>query len=161
MDKLEYGQRVNKIAQHLTAKNQYLVTAESCTGGGIAQACTAVSGSSQWFERGFVTYSNASKVELLEVSNKTLEEHGAVSEATVIAMLAGALANSQAQLGLAVSGIAGPNGGSDDKPVGTVWFCWGTEHQKITSRQHFVGDRQSVQQEAIGYALQVLADWKN
>ena len=112
------------LAGRLTARNESLVTAESCTGGWIAKICTDLPGSSSWFERGFVTYSNASKQELLGVSARTLERHGAVSEATVREMVSGALRHSHAVWGLAVSGIAGPGGGSEDKPVGTVWFAW-------------------------------------
>ncbi len=155
------SQLVNKLAQRLLTSGINLVTAESCTGGGIAQACTSVSGSSQWFERGFVTYSNASKVELLNVQPSTLDQNGAVSSMTVIEMLKGALANSHAQLGLAVSGIAGPGGGSEEKPVGTVWFSWGTSDKQMTSEQVFSGDRQQIQQQAIEFALGVLASWSD
>ena len=109
----------------LKAHGLLLTTAESCTGGGVAQAITGIAGSSAWFERGFVTYSNLSKQQMLGVSVAMLAQYGAVSEAVVREMVAGALANSGAQVALAVSGIAGPDGGTADKPVGTVWFSSG------------------------------------
>ena len=132
-----------------------LATAESCTGGGVAQAVTSVAGSSAWFERGFVTYSNQSKQEMLGVSEVTLMQHGAVSEATVREMVAGALEKSGAQMALAVSGIAGPDGGTPDKPVGTVWFAWGLKNSVVHAERHqFLGNRAEVRAHAVHTALQ-------
>ncbi len=132
-----------------------LATAESCTGGGVAQAITEIAGSSAWFERGFVTYSNQSKVELLGVGEETLRLHGAVSEATVREMVAGALQRSQAQAALAVSGIAGPSGGTPGKPVGTVWFAWGIKGALINARRHLLhGNRAEVRAQSVRIALQ-------
>lgn len=131
-----------------------LVTAESCTGGGIAAAVTAIPGSSAWFDRGFVTYSNASKVELLGVSPATLAAHGAVSEATVREMAAGALARSQGHVALAVSGVAGPDGGTAEKPVGTVWIGWATREGTSARKFLFAGDRAEVRRQAAIAALE-------
>lgn len=131
-----------------------LVTAESCTGGGIAAAVTAVAGSSGWFERGFVTYSNAAKRELLDVQEATLLAHGAVSEPVVREMVAGALRHSSAQVAVAVSGIAGPDGGSPDKPVGTVCLAWGGAVAPLCSETRcFQGDRAAVRRQAVMAAL--------
>ena len=132
-----------------------LVTAESCTGGGVASAITDVAGSSAWFERGFITYSNLAKQQMLGVSTVTLDQHGAVSEAVVREMVAGALACSAAQVALAVSGIAGPDGGTKDKPVGTVWFAWGIKQGSIHAQRHQIsGDRAEVRAAAVRVALQ-------
>lgn len=154
---------VRRVGDALTQRGWMLVTAESCTGGWVAQAVTSVSGSSSWFERGFVTYSNASKRELLGVTEATLAEHGAVSEATVRAMVVGALAHSQGEIAVAISGIAGPGGGSLDKPVGTVFMAWGVRDGNILSRRYlFHGDREAVRRQAVAAALEgveaVLAD---
>ncbi len=139
-----------------------LTTAESCTGGGVAQAITEVAGSSSWFERGFVTYSNLSKHQMLGVSEATLIQYGAVSEATVREMVAGALANSAAQVALAVSGIAGPDGGTPDKPVGTVWFAWGIKNASVyAQRYQFAGGRAEVRAHAVRIALQGVIDLLN
>jgi nicotinamide-nucleotide amidase len=139
-----------------------LATAESCTGGGVAQAITDVAGSSAWFERGFVTYSNLSKQQMLGVSEATLVQYGAVSEATVREMVAGALTHSAAQVALAVSGIAGPDGGTPDKPVGTVWFAWGLKHAVISTQRHqFSGNRAQVRAQAVRIALQGVIDLLN
>jgi nicotinamide-nucleotide amidase len=139
----------------LKAHGLMLATAESCTGGGVAQAITGVAGSSAWFERGFVTYSNLSKQQMLGVEEAALAQYGAVSDATVRQMVAGALAHSSAHVALAVSGIAGPDGGTPDKPVGTVWFAWGIRHQAVHSERHqFSGDRGQVRSHAIKVALQ-------
>ncbi len=116
-----------ELGAALLAKGWRLAGAESCTGGWAAQACTAIAGSSAWFERGFVTYSNEAKQELLGVRAETLAAHGAVSEATAREMAGGALAHSRAQCAYAITGIAGPAGGSPDKPVGTVWFAWAVQ----------------------------------
>ena len=132
-----------------------LATAESCTGGGVAQAITEIAGSSAWFERGFVTYSNQSKQEMLGVSEATIMQYGAVSEATVREMVAGALEESGAQMALAVSGIAGPDGGTPDKPVGTVWFAWGLKNSTVHAERHqFPGNRAEVRAHAVHTALQ-------
>ena len=133
-----------------------LVTAESCTGGWIAQAITDVAGSSAWFDRGFVTYSNTAKQEMLGVSQKILATHGAVSEETVLAMVEGALAHSQAQVAVAVSGIAGPGGGTEEKPVGTVWIAYGLPQTAYAKCYHFGGDRTEVRQQTVVTALQEL-----
>ncbi len=132
-----------------------LATAESCTGGGVAQAITDVAGSSAWFDRGFVTYSNLSKQQMLGVQEATLKQQGAVSEATVREMVAGALNNSQAQVALAVSGIAGPDGGTIDKPVGTVWFAWGSKRGVVYVQRHQLsGNRNEVRAQAVRVSLQ-------
>lgn len=130
-----------------------LATAESCTGGLIAAACTDLAGSSLWFERGFVTYSNAAKTELLGVPTELIEQHGAVSEPVARAMANGALAHSHVQVAIAVTGIAGPSGGSADKPVGTVWFGWATPTGLFSERQHFAGDRAAVRAATVHHAL--------
>lgn len=136
-----------------------LATAESCTGGGAAHAVTEIAGSSAWFDRGFVTYSNESKEEMLGVPHHILVEHGAVSEATVREMVAGALQNSRAQVALAISGVAGPGGGSVEKPVGTVWFAWGMQGKIcITKLHHFSGNRAEIRAQAIRIALQGVLD---
>ncbi len=144
-----------KLGQSLQHLGLRLVLAESCTGGGIAQAVTDVPGSSAWFDRGFVTYSNASKSEMLGVQQATLIEHGAVSEATALEMVNGALLHSHAELAFAVTGIAGPEGGSAEKPVGTVFIAWQLrDHPAQCIKKHFAGDRLSVRQQVIGYCLQ-------
>ncbi len=146
----------------LKAHGLMLATAESCTGGGVAQAITEVAGSSAWFERGFVTYSNLSKQQMLGVSEATLARYGAVSEATVREMVAGALANSTAQVALAVSGIAGPDGGTPDKPVGTVWFAWGVKQDGVLVYRHrFEGTRTDIRAHAVRVALQGVLDLLN
>ncbi len=141
------------LADVLVKKQWQLATAESCTGGLIAAACTDLAGSSDWFERGFVTYSNAAKTELLGVAPELIEHHGAVSEAVVRAMAAGALARSQAQVAVAVTGIAGPGGGSAAKPVGTVWLSWATPAGITSEVQHFGGDRAAVRTATVHHAL--------
>jgi nicotinamide-nucleotide amidase len=139
-----------------------LSTAESCTGGGVAQAITEIAGSSAWFERGFVTYSNLSKQQMLGVSEATLMQYGAVSELVVREMVAGALANSTAQVALAVSGIAGPDGGTPDKPVGTVWFAWGLKNASAHAQRHQIaGNRAEVRAHAVRIALQGVIDLLN
>ena len=144
---------VEQLAQALKARGLMMATAESCTGGLIAGACTELSGSSDWFERGFVTYSNASKPGLLGVPALLIERHGAVSEPVARAMAAGALAHSPAQLAVAVTGVAGPTGGSPEKPVGTVWFGWATPEGVFTEHQRFDGDRAAVRQATVHHAL--------
>lgn len=138
----------------LKAQGLMLATAESCTGGWVAQAVTAVPGSSQWFERGFVTYTYISKREMLGVSQQTLGTHGAVSEQTVREMVAGALANSHAQVAVAISGTAGPDGGTAEKPVGTVCFAWSVKNgEPKSATRHFPGDREAVRRAAVEFAL--------
>ncbi len=149
---------VKQLGEALKTANLQLVTAESCTGGGIAEAITSVAGSSAWFERGFVTYSNQSKEEMLGVSPDTLESDGAVSEAAVLEMADGALQYSRAQVALAVSGIAGPGGGTVEKPVGTVWFAWAKGRNRKTACHHLSGDRNTVRAKAVRIALQGALD---
>ncbi len=144
-----------QVGAALKAQGMMLATAESCTGGGIAEALTDISGSSAWFERGFVTYANAAKVEMLGVRQATLDAHGAVSEATVREMAAGALEHSHADIALAVSGIAGPTGGTPEKPVGTVWFGWALRDGEVHARlYHLAGDRAAVREQSVRIALQ-------
>ena len=150
---------IHSLAEMLQSRDMRLVTAESCTGGGIATALTDVAGSSNWFECGFVTYSNEAKVRYLEVAPVIIENHGAVSEETVRAMVAGAVNNSLGDIAVAVSGIAGPGGGSDEKPVGTVWFAWGDARYQVTRRFCFAGDRSEVRQQAIVAGVQGLCRW--
>lgn len=150
---------LTQISVRLLQQRRMLATAESCTGGMIAAACTDLPGSSQWFERGFVTYSNAAKTQMLGVPAALIEQEGAVSEAVARAMADGALARSQAQVSLAVTGVAGPTGGSEAKPVGTVWFAWcvgGATHSEV---QHFAGDRAAIRAATVRYALQRLLGW--
>lgn len=141
------------LARELKSRDLMMTTAESCTGGLIAGACTDVSGSSDWFERGFVTYSNAAKISMLGVPAELIEQHGAVSEPVARAMAAGALAHSPAQLAVAVTGVAGPTGGSADKPVGSVWFGWATPAGSFTEHQCFDGDRAAVRAATVRHAL--------
>jgi nicotinamide-nucleotide amidase len=154
-----------RVGQKLRGAGRRLATAESCTGGWVAKACTDVAGSSQWLECGFVTYSNAAKVRDIGVSERTLVDHGAVSEATVREMAAGALRVSGADVAVAISGIAGPDGGTPTKPVGTVWFglAWnrGENVVVIAERRLFGGDRELVRRRSVKQALEmVLAiDW--
>ncbi len=148
-----------ELGHCLQQQNLMLATAESCTGGWIAQAITAIARSSVWFDRGFVTYSNTAKQEMLGVSQKTLATEGAVSEATVLAMVKGALARSQAQVAIAVSGIAGPGGGTSTKPVGTVWIAYGLPHTAGYAKCYlFDGDRTQIRQQVVITALQDLLE---
>ena len=148
--------KLTQISLRLLARRHRLATAESCTGGMIAAACTDLSGSSQWFERGFVTYSNEAKAEMLGVPPGLIEQHGAVSEPVARAMADGALAHSRAQVSLAVTGVAGPTGGTEAKPVGTVWFAWCVGGETHSEMQHFAGDRAAIRAAAVRYALQRL-----
>lgn len=145
-----------QLADRLAAKGWMLATAESCTGGMIAAACTDLSGSSAWFERGFVTYSNAAKTECLGVDASLIARHGAVSEAVARAMADGAVSRSRAQVSVAVTGVAGPTGGSPDKPVGTVWFGWNAGGLSGAELQRFDGDRASVRSATVEHALRLL-----
>lgn len=137
----------------------FVATAESCTGGGLSEIITRIPGSSQWFDRGFVTYSNAAKQSMLNVPAEILDVFGAVSEETARAMASGALANSEAQLSVAVTGVAGPGGGSEDKPVGTVCFAWAdVEGLLLTTRAQLAGDRADIRHQSCLMALQGLID---
>ncbi|WP_286185683.1 CinA family protein [Acidovorax cavernicola] len=148
---------VATLAERLQARGWMMATAESCTGGLIAGACTDLAGSSVWFERGFVTYSNAAKTEMLGVDAALIEAHGAVSEPVARAMAEGAIAHgAPARAAVAVTGVAGPAGGSPDKPVGTVWFGWSVDGQVRTERRRFDGDRAAVRAATVHYALQTL-----
>ena len=142
------------VGRALAARRWKLVTAESCTGGLVAGAITDVAGSSEWFERGFVTYSNEAKVDLLGVEPGTLARHGAVSEAVAREMAAGALARSRANVAVAVTGVAGPAGGTPEKPVGLVWFAWAVRSGPVEAEsRRFEGDRAAVRDASVGAAL--------
>lgn len=144
-----------QAALELTGKHWKLVAAESCTGGWLAKICTDTSGSSDWFAHGIVSYSNASKMQFLGVPDSTLKQHGAVSEPTVIAMALGATQAQNDYLGVSISGIAGPGGGSEDKPVGTVCFGFAKGPQAVKScTQHFDGDRDSIRRQSVAFALE-------
>ena len=147
------------ISGWLLAHGRMLATAESCTGGLIAAACTDLAGSSQWFERGFVSYSNAAKTELLGVPAALIAQHGAVSEPVARAMAEGAVAHSAARVAVAVTGVAGPTGGSPDKPVGTVWFGWCIDGVTHSELRQFAGDRAAVRTQTVRHALGRLAQW--
>lgn len=142
------------VGERLRARRALLVTAESCTGGWVAQAVTAIAGSSEWFERGFIVYSNAAKQELLAVRPETLGRHGAVSEETASELALGALERSNGTVSVAVTGVAGPSGGSATKPVGLVWFAWATGQQIKTESRQFPGDREAVRRQAVVRALE-------
>jgi nicotinamide-nucleotide amidase len=143
-----------KLGERLQAAGATLVTAESCTGGWAAQVVTSVAGSSSWFERGFVTYSNAAKRELLGVREATLKAHGAVSEETAREMAQGALSRGKGSVALAVTGVAGPGGGSPGKPVGTVCFAWASARSVRSETRRFPGDRESVRRQSVVHALE-------
>lgn len=148
-----------RVGEALKGRGLVLTTAESCTGGWVAQIITSVPGSSAWFERGFVTYSNAAKQDLLGVSADTIARHGAVSEAVVREMAEGALAASGAQVAVSISGIAGPEGGSPEKPVGTVCLGWAVQGHPTTCRTtHFAGDREMVRQQSVMACLHGILD---
>lgn len=155
----ETTELVKQLAQLLTDSSLMVATAESCTGGGVAAAFTDLVGSSAWFDSGFVTYSNAAKMRMLNVSAETLATHGAVSEATVCAMVRGAVNNSLANVAVAISGVAGPGGGSIEKPVGTVWFAWGNAENQHAQGLVFKGDRKEIRKQAVTYAIQGLVEW--
>jgi nicotinamide-nucleotide amidase len=151
------AQSARGLAADLLLAMQFkLATAESCTGGMIAAACTDLNGSSAWFERGFVTYSNEAKTDMLGVDAALIARDGAVSDSVARAMAAGALQHSRAQVSVAVTGVAGPTGGSDAKPVGTVWFAWATPQGVTSEVQHFAGDRAAVRRATVRHALQQL-----
>jgi len=154
--------RAAELGKALQARGARVATAESCTGGLVAGAITAIAGSSAWFERGFVTYSNEAKIEMLGVAAGTLAAHGAVSEATAAEMASGALARSRADVTVAVTGIAGPDGGTPGKPVGTVCFGWARRGGAVaTATRHFPGDRAAVRAATVDVALQGILDRLN
>ncbi|MEE9345176.1 MAG: nicotinamide-nucleotide amidohydrolase family protein [Methylococcales bacterium] len=146
------------VSKLLLARQYTLVTAESCTGGLVAALITEIAGSSQWFDRGFVTYSNQSKQQMLGISNQTLLNYGAVSELVAAQMAEQAVSRSHADVGLSITGIAGPGGGSDEKPVGTIWFGWkftdSDDQPVITQHQIFSGSRDAIRMQAVRVALQ-------
>lgn len=146
-----------QLGQVLISADLRMATAESCTGGWVAKAITDLPGSSAWFDAAIVSYSNEAKQRLLGVPEATLEQHGAVSEATVKAMLAGIFEHTAADVGVSISGIAGPEGGSPEKPVGSVWLAWGLRAQAVQAQQyHFKGEREAVRSQAAAEALKCL-----
>jgi nicotinamide-nucleotide amidase len=160
------GSLASQVGQQLIGREMMVVTAESCTGGLVAGALTDIAGSSAWFERGFVTYSNHAKIEDLGVAPDLIETHGAVSEEVARAMAEGALLESRAQVAVAITGVAGPAGGTRDKPVGTVCFAWALMELPVHSEtMHFDGDRASVRAQSVRHALGGLllhlADWRS
>ena len=144
------------LAQILVSRNWTVALAESCTGGLVCATLTELAGSSEWFERGFITYSNEAKTDCLGVPSELIETHGAVSEEVAKAMAEGARINSGSNVAISITGIAGPTGGSTEKPVGTVCFGWATENQTLTKTMRFDGDRQMVRQQATEFALNEL-----
>ncbi|XXN62448.1 nicotinamide-nucleotide amidase [Enterobacter ludwigii] len=159
MNDEQLQQLSRRIGEQLKKQQATVTAAESCTGGWIAKVFTDISGSSAWFERGFVTYSNEAKQQMVGVQDTTLQQHGAVSEQTVREMATGAAKAAAAEYAIAVSGIAGPDGGTPDKPVGTVWFAIvGPEGRVLAQRQIFSGDRDAVRRQSVAWALQTLLD---
>lgn len=159
MNEILLNDMAGRVGKFLKDRKMVLVTAESCTGGGLAEIITRIPGSSAWFERGFVTYSNISKQELLGITPETLEQSGAVSEETARAMAEGALANSHGDISVAITGIAGPEGGTTEKPVGTVCIAWGQKGAASRSvRTVFAGDRLQIRRQASLMAIQGLID---
>jgi nicotinamide-nucleotide amidase len=153
----KYLELAQKLGQLLEAGHLSLAGAESCTGGEVAQIITSISRSSGWFERGFVTYSNQAKMEMLGVNKNTLDQHGAVSEETAKEMAEGALKNSHADVSFSITGIAGPDGGTKEKPVGLVWFGFAGKNKKtVTMQKIFSGDRLSIRDQASEFVLEKL-----
>ena len=153
----ELMQLSEQVGQALKSRGATVTTAESCTGGWVAKVITDIAGSSAWFERGFVTYSNEAKAQMIGVREETLAQHGAVSEPVVVEMAIGALKAARADYAVSISGIAGPDGGSEEQPVGPVWFAFATARgEGITRRECFSGDRDAVRRQATAYALQTL-----
>ena len=153
----ELMQLSEQVGQALKVRGATVTTAESCTGGWVAKVITDIAGSSAWFERGFVTYSNEAKAQMIGVREETLAQHGAVSEPVVVEMAIGALKAARADYAVSISGIAGPDGGSVEKPVGTVWFgVASVSGQGVTRRECFAGDREAVRRQATAYALNLL-----
>lgn len=150
-----------RVGNKLRDERLMLAAAESCTGGMVAAAITDISGSSAWFERGFVTYSNLAKTEMIGVPAALIEQHGAVSEPVAKAMAEGALRNSRAQVSVSITGVAGPAGGSEAKPVGTVCFAWSNRLHTAFETQHFKGDREQVRTQAAAHALRKLLEFWN
>jgi nicotinamide-nucleotide amidase len=150
--------KVERLAELLREREWKLATAESCTGGMISAACTDLAGSSDWFERGFVTYSNQAKNEMLGVDAALVDAHGAVSEVVARAMAFGAVRHSNAQVGVAVTGVAGPTGGSPQKPVGTVWFAFMVDGLLSSETRRFDGDRAEVRRATVQHALDGLIE---
>jgi nicotinamide-nucleotide amidase len=152
-----------RLGRALLVRRWRVSTAESCTGGWIAKTLTDVAGSSQWFDGSVVSYSNDAKANLLGVSQELLEQHGAVSEQVVRAMANGARERFHTELAVAVSGIAGPDGGTPDKPVGTVWFAWATPNGTGASRRVFAGGREGVRRQSVAFAVERLVDlvWRD
>jgi nicotinamide-nucleotide amidase len=150
---METAGQVRRLAEQLQQRQWMLATAESCTGGLIAAACTDLSGSSNWFERGFVTYSNEAKTDMLGVPADLIARHGAVSAEVARSMATGALMHSRAQAAVAVTGVAGPTGGTADKPVGLVWFGFALPGQVLCEPMHFPGDRAAVRAATVQHAL--------
>ena len=148
-----------RLGKKLKSRNELLVTAESCTGGWVAQAVTAVAGSSDWFERGYVTYSNVAKRQLLGVGARTLQRFGAVSEQTARAMAGGALRRSRGTIAVAITGVAGPGGGTPAKPVGTVCFAWAQGRKLRSETKRFSGSRTGVRRKSVEHALRGLFRW--
>lgn len=148
-----------RVGAALTRNEKMLATAESCTGGWLGQAVTSVAGSSDWYERGFITYTYISKREMLGVGDDTLERFGAISEPVVQEMAQGALAHSHAQVAVAISGIAGPSGGSPEKPVGTIFFAWALKDgPTLSETRRLTGDREAVRRQSVEIALTGLLD---
>ena len=155
----EMEKLAERLGSLLLERGEWLAAAESCTGGWLAQSVTAIAGSSAWFDRGFVTYSNGAKVDMLGVPESTLERHGAVSEAVARAMAQGVLAHSRADWSVAITGIAGPSGGSPEKPVGTVCFAWAGKDGGCEAQTcHFSGDRAAVREQSVWHALNGLIE---
>jgi len=156
---MDFTKLASSVGQALIERSWQIVTAESCTGGWLTQVLTSIPGASAFFDRGFVTYSNESKVDLLGVSAKTLSKVGAVSEQTVTEMAQGALKRSQAQVAVAITGLAGPSGGSEAKPIGTIWFGAASQDKPVLTKcEHFSGDRESIRKQAVQFALNMLLD---
>lgn len=151
--------KIEQLSNVLFKNNWRISCAESCTGGWVAKLFTDLSGSSSWFERGYVTYSNQAKSDMLGVSIDSLEHHGAVSETVVREMAAGAATKSKVDVSLAISGIAGPGGGSDEKPVGLVWFAWSIHGKLFTYSEVFKGDRDAVRQQAVNTSIAKLLEY--
>jgi nicotinamide-nucleotide amidase len=149
----------NNLAASLVARQSKVCVAESCTGGAVAAAFTAIAGSSAWFELGIVTYSNRFKTQLLNVAESTIERHGVVSEVVVEQMLLGICSLAQARFGIAISGIAGPNGGSEQKPTGTVCFALGSPSRPQLVTRLFAGDRDQVREQSVLFALRRLTEY--
>lgn len=155
----QFSNKIIALSSKLEVKGMFLAVAESCTGGWLAKSCTDLVGSSTWFDRGFVTYSNRAKHEMLGVNILSIDKYGAVSEETVEEMVAGTLSHSSAQIAVAISGIAGPGGGTESKPVGTVCFGWMLKGgETVVKTVYFAGDRDAVRRQAVEYALDGLIE---